>query len=137
MMEPPWKRLLVELRSSDYKSPHLERLRARFPSPGASLAHDLLQEMASALGRSEAKVEAALVRLDLQARSIEALLAAEQRGGEWRIELNHAIAAFNREREVALHSRWELLVHREALGFRQNEDLPSLYPVPVRRDPIV
>ena len=134
MSEPAWKKLVLELRSSDYKSPYLDRLRARFSaSSQADLAREVLQEMASALGRAEAKVEAAIVRLDLGSRSIDAMLDRTDRDAAWRTELNDRIGAFNREREVALQARWELLVHREALGFRRNEELTTDYPIPPPR----
>lgn len=134
MSEPAWKKLVLELRSSDYKSPYLDRLRARFSaSSHGDLAREVLQEMASALGRAEAKVEASIVRLDLGARSIDAMLASEVHDEAWRTEVNERIGAFNREREVALQARWELLVHREALGFRRNDELPTDYPIPAPR----
>src|SRR5262245_7331066 len=122
-MDPPWKRLLAELASNQGASPRLERLRERFPNAGshASLARELLQEMASALGRAEGKVEASLGRLELESRAIEELVLASPHDDTWRTAMNARIAAFNRERDVALHCRWELLVHREALGFRRNE----------------
>ena len=44
-----------------------------------------------------------------------------------------AADAFNVQREVALEARWELLVHREALGFLRNGHLADEYPVPPRR----
>ena len=136
MSEAPWKKLVEQLRASDIESPYLDRLRARMPTGSSELAREILREMASALARSEAKVDAALLRVDLEARAIEEIAGAEVRDAAWRREINARIAAFNREREVALHCRWELLVHREALGFRRNDELATDYPVPPERAPV-
>jgi hypothetical protein len=80
--------------------------------------------IAAALGRAEDKVNAALLRLELaQRRLADALHGPERR---------RLVADFNALRDEALHARWELLVHREAVGFRRNGILDELYPVPDR-----
>lgn len=127
MREPPWTSLVKSLTDAGHESPYLDRLRARL-DPGRAhleLEMEIRAEIASALGRAEDKVNAALLRLELAARR----LAAEPPGApaRWRL-----VADFNALREEALHARWELLVHREAVGFRRNAILHELYPVPER-----
>lgn len=139
MSEPPWKKLVLDLKDSGLQSPYLERLRARLPSATCGhhdLAREVLQEMASALGRAEDKVNAALLRLELSGRAIDELASARQRGERWRREADRRVAEFNREREVAERLLWELRVHREAVGFRHEADLGAYYPIPPRRDRI-
>jgi hypothetical protein len=82
--------------------------------------------MASALGRAEDKVNVALVELEVQGKSIDAMTiddAARPR----------ALARFDAIRTQAMCALWELRVRREALGFRRNEKLAELYPIPPKR----
>ena len=44
------------------------------------------------------------------------------------------IAAYNQQRENAIRTRWELMIHREALGFRRHE-LEKFFPIPPPRMP--
>ena len=52
---PGWKRLVDELISRNHASPYLDRLRERLAAHDtpASIEAELVQEMASALGRTE------------------------------------------------------------------------------------
>ncbi len=124
MPDAPWKSLVRDLTASGRESPYLDRLRSRVDVEQAhqSLEQELIQEMAAALGRAEDKVNAALLRLELAA---EAVAAAGDHA-----ERRACAAAFNARRLDALRARWELLIHREAIGFRRNDVLESLYPIP-------
>jgi hypothetical protein len=137
MSEPAWKKLVEQLRSRGHESAYLERLRDRLPaaSAGDNLARELLQEMAGALGRAEDKINVSLLRLELLALEIDELDGSPDRGPGVRARVNRKIDAFNQEREIAAKSVWELRVHREALGFRRNQELAELYPIPKRREP--
>jgi hypothetical protein len=131
MAEPTWKKLVDQLKDQQHKSPYLDRLRQRLPASGPSdLAGELLREMASALGRSEDKINVALLELELQGKALDEL---ERTSGEDPTERAARVAAFNRQREAAARALWELRVHREALGFRRNDDLAALYPIPPKR----
>ncbi len=123
MNQPAWKNLVEELKDSGHKSVYLDRLRERMDVSVSQddLKREILREMASALGRSEDRVNVALLRLELQ----EARLAACPEG-----ERDAEVDAFNVQRREALHCLWELTIHREALGFRRNEILKEFYPVP-------
>ena len=129
---PAWKKLVEDLQAKGHRSPYLDRLRERLP-PGvgvggavADLQREILQEMASALGRAEDKVNLALLELDVQGKAIDALTPSDEARPS-------AIAKFDRLREQAIRALWELRVHREALGFRRNERLAELYPIPPKR----
>jgi hypothetical protein len=117
------KRLVEELRDSGYESVYLDRLRARLDVDGtqAVLEQEIVQEMAAALGRTAAKVDLALLRLEMAARDLAA-------GGD-----AAAVARFNALREEALRARLELVIHREAIGFRRTDEVERAYPVPARR----
>ena len=73
MREAPWTRLVRELKDTGYESPYLDRLRARLdPAEAvARLETEIVQEMAQALGRTEDKLNYALLRLELAARAID------------------------------------------------------------------
>ncbi|AUX47176.1 uncharacterized protein SOCE26_086880 [Sorangium cellulosum] len=131
MSEPTWKKLVDQLQREGHKSPYLDRLRQRVPTSGVSdVAGEILREMASALGRAEDKINAALLELELRGKSLDEL--AQHKGVD-PSERAVKVADFNRQREVAAQALWELRVHREALGFRRNDDLAALYPIPPKR----
>jgi hypothetical protein len=117
------KRLVEELRDSGYESVYLDRLRGRLDVDGsqAVLEQEIVQEMAAALGRTAAKVDLALLRLEMAARDLAA-------GGD-----AAAVARFNALREEALRARLELVIHREAIGFRRTDEIDRTYPIPARR----
>jgi len=126
-MERSWQKLVRELRDEGYDSPYLERLRRRLDVYEAQeqLEKEVVREMAAALGRTEEKLLVALLRLELAGREVDA--ARDDR------DRRRCIARFNVAREDALSARYELLVHREAIGFRRNQILETMYPVPPRR----
>jgi hypothetical protein len=125
-----WKRLVLDLTDEGFESPYLDRLRARLnvEQSHRELEKEILQEMAAALGRAEDKLNLALLRLQLIARELESL---PPRGAG--VDLRERVEGYNAQREVASRCLWELTIHREALGFRRNEILERLYPIPPRR----
>jgi hypothetical protein len=124
MAERPWRTLVRQLTDAGYESPYLDRLRARVDPAQAqdTLEQEIIGEMAAALGRAEDKLNVALLRLELAGRA----LAAAVECGERR---DRAIN-FNAERTHALTARWELTIQRESVGFRRNDVLERLYPIP-------
>jgi hypothetical protein len=78
--------------------------------------------MADALRRSTDKIDAALATL----RRIEHAIATAATVAE----RDQGVAAFNRERSRALQAYWELVIHREALGFRRHDEVARAYPIP-------
>jgi hypothetical protein len=126
MRPAPWTSLVRTLADAGHQSPYLDRLRARVDPSRAQddLETEIRAEIAAALGRAEDKVNAALLRLELAGRDLDTAADGDRR---------QRTADFNALREEALHARWELLVHREAVGFRRNGMLDELYPIPPRR----
>ncbi len=127
MREAPWSRLVRELKDTGYESPYLDRLRARLdPAEAVSrLETEIVQEMAQALGRTEDKLNYALLRLELAARAIDT--APDQ------LVRYERVKEFNALREDAIQARRNLQIHREAIGIRRNRMLDDLYPIPQRR----
>jgi hypothetical protein len=127
-----WKRLADHLDSTSMHNPYHARIRAKVSSAD-SVAAELMQEMAASLRRSEEKVSTALAELEVIGGEIDDLGrrgdAASQRQVRARIEM------WNKQRDAAAQALWELRVHREAIGFRQNSDLAERYPIPPKRRP--
>ena len=132
MQEPAWKKLIRDLNDSGRQSVYLDRLRDRLHVSQSQdeLKKEILQEIASALGRAEDKVILALLRLELLGEEVRELEEREERGEAPAGELDARIDAYNAQRRTALRCLWELTTHREALGFRRNEVLREFYPVP-------
>jgi hypothetical protein len=135
MSSPPWKRLVRELSDAGFESPYLGRLQRKLDIDQAhdELEAEIRREMAQALGRAEDKVNAALLELDVIGREIARLAAGRDEDEEWQNRVNARIEVYNRQRDVARRRFWELVIHREALGFRRNGDLREFYPIPPRK----
>ena len=127
MREAPWTRLVRELKDTGYESPYLDRLRARLdPAEAvARLETEIVQEMAQALGRTEDKLNYALLRLELAARAIDEAPDPLVRYDR--------VKEFNTLRDEAIQARRNLQIHREAIGIRRSRMLDDLYPIPPRR----
>ena len=127
MRAPPWKNLVRDLTRTGFESPYLERLKRRVDVELATeeLEKEIVQEMATALGRAGDKVDYALLRLDVAARAIEEARDPAER----RLLIRH----WNGLREEAIEARYELRIHREAVGIRRNRMLETQYPIPPRR----
>lgn len=121
--------MVEELVAQGHQSQHLDRLRERLPQIRGTgmqgLYMEILQEMASSLGRASEKVDHALLKLEVIGRKIDEATEPTAK--------TKLIAEFNAQREVALHALWELKVHREAIGMRQHDQLAKMYPVPPKR----
>jgi hypothetical protein len=118
--------LVRELAAGGYESEYLVRLRRRMDVEQAyeDLEREILHEMACALGRAEDKLNAALLRLELAQRDLDSARGEHERSERAR--------TFDALRETALEARYELVVHREAVGLRRNEMWEQLYPIPAR-----
>jgi len=85
-----------------------------------ALQAELDRERAGALGRAGRKLDAAMAAL----ADAEAAL---------HIDTDAAWAAYEHARQAATRSRWEMRVHREAVGLRSHGVLDELWPLPPRR----
>jgi len=123
-----FKRLAEELRAHGVQSEYLSRVEARV-TPEQQLENlqaEIAQEVAGALGRTDMRVNLALAELELcKARY-------EQAAGAPLAQRRALAEAFNAQRQVAQARVRELLIHREAIGFRRNAVLNELYPIPAR-----
>ena len=117
--------MVDELVAIGHQSPHLEKLRQRLGRAydHAGLEQELASEMAYALGQSEEKLLVALLELERAGLALN-------RARPGTAEHDAAAERFNALRRDALTRRWELQIHREALGFLHNQVLDELYPVP-------
>jgi hypothetical protein len=124
MAAPLWKALADRFTKREDLDPRLEAIADRLGrgQPAAALERQLVEEMADALRRSTEKVDAALAAL----RRIEHAIATAATDAE----RDQGAAAFNRERARALLAYWELVIHREALGFRRHDEIARAYPIP-------
>lgn len=95
---PAWHRLAEQLRDEGCDSIYLDRLRSTYRK-SERLEDELAEEMARALSNTSAKVSYEFARLDM-------LL---QKGEDCR-----------EQRERCKKARYELIVHRQALGFKTN-----------------
>jgi hypothetical protein len=85
------------------------------------LEKEMASEMAATLGRAGERVEAALSRIAELEREADGFRDPAR------------VQAYNRAIDQAELRIWELVVQREALGFRRHETIPRVYPVPRRR----
>jgi hypothetical protein len=127
--DPPWKKLAAELAAHGVESSYLHRVQARAgPEQGLeSLEKEITGEIARGLGRTEEQLHLALAELELRGAKLARLRA----GGAGRPELAAAIDAFNQQRSVAQKRLLDLVIHREAAGFRRNRAVYELYPIPL------
>ncbi|MDB4990856.1 MAG: hypothetical protein JWN04_6034 [Myxococcaceae bacterium] len=121
------EKLAAELVEHGVESEFVARVMARVRPEQqlANIERELVQEMAGALGRSEDRVNLALAELEL---CYARVMRARQRAPE--AELAALVEAYNAQRVLAQQRRRELLIHREAVGFRRNQMLDELYPIP-------
>ncbi|MFO0606299.1 MAG: hypothetical protein U0324_24200 [Polyangiales bacterium] len=130
-MDDKIRRMVGELNRQGVKSEYLDRLTERVNSLGnaelsmAALEVELRQEVSQSLGRAEDRINHALLALELAGRKADAAPPGAAREA--------LVADFNALRAEALRRREYLLIQREALGFRGNDALERLYPVPRAR----
>ena len=125
---PSVKRLAADLAAEGIESPYLARVLERV-SPEQqleTLQAEIAQEMAQALGRSEDRINLALAELELRMARFQHAM----RAGATASELQALADAYNAQRTVASTRLRELLIHREAIGFRRNQLLQELFPIP-------
>lgn len=125
MYQPPWKSLVETLKNSGFQSPYLERLYGRMPTGEAhhqSVEQEILQEMASGLSTAAAKVDLALLRVDLIIQDLEQAITLE--------EQRALLKDYEARRQDVRTARWELIVHREALGLTNHDQILLDYPLP-------
>ena len=115
-------------REPDTESGEPERLpvRAGAEQKLQALEAEIAGEIALALGRTEESLKLALEELE-RLRSELLRVRAQHASGP---DLRAAIDAFNRQRGMAEKRLLDLVIHREAAGFRRNQAVYERYPIP-------
>ena len=88
-----------------------------------SLEREFLQEMAYSLKRAEDKL---LDALDAVEEAFKASQSASPQTRGWTVK------RYNKARDAAKTARWEMIVHREAIGMRDAQHIRERYPIPPR-----
>jgi len=122
-----FKQLATALAAHGVESPYLARIETRIAQQQRLelLQTELNQDIAGSLGQSDLRVNFALAELELRKARYERAV----RDGAPEAERAALVDAFNKQRLVAEKRLRELLIHREAVGFRRNQVLQELYPI--------
>jgi hypothetical protein len=127
-VQPVYKKLAAELSEHGIESRYLARVTARVTPEQQleTLEAEIAQEMASALGRSEDRLNLALAELELCMARYQRAIA--ERAPTAR--LRELVDGYNAQRTQVQGRLRELVIHREAVGFRRNQLVHDMYPVP-------
>jgi hypothetical protein len=119
------------------------RRRDTAAKPGNALAaieREILGEIASQSGRYGDRLDAILGAMASLRQHLEQGLAQLAEGGisedDLRRELNAGIASYNRLHGQAQQVQHYLIIHREAMGFWNHDDVFRLYPIPAALTPL-
>jgi hypothetical protein len=93
---------------------------------------EIRQAKAEALGRVGERLDAALARLAALDAALDRSLAGAARPAT-EPELARDLTARNAVREEACRLVQQLIIQREAIGFRRHAMVAERYPVPLRR----
>ena len=128
--QSPWKKLAAELAEYGVESAYLSRVKAVVDPEQSleALENEIAGEIARALGRTEEHLLLALAELELHQARYDRAAAR----GASHAELSGLAEAFNAQRRQAEARLRDLVIHREAAGFRRNAPLYELYPIPPR-----
>lgn len=115
-------------RSEGSTNPIDAELRDRLPAAArgvAALEREIASEIAYSLGKAAKKVEASIAR----ARATRSALDAGPLDAPQKEALSRR---FEEERALAERHLRDLMIQREALGFRRHAELHRMYPLPPR-----
>jgi hypothetical protein len=95
------------------------------------LQDEIMGEMAQALGNTAGKLQAAIAEAE-QAKDTVLEIEQQLRGEQKRQQLEIGIAVYQEARAKAMRRRHNLLVHRQACGFKVNNHstVYRYYPIP-------
>ncbi|MCK6552444.1 hypothetical protein L6R52_41835 [Myxococcota bacterium] len=127
MAKGPWARIAGDLKSESYSTATQERLASRVSveEQQTALEHEVMREMAEALGRADHRARQAIERVEAAGRALDA--AADD------VSRAKLLEAYEALRRAALDARLDLQIQREAIGIRRNDRLELIYPVPPKR----
>lgn len=126
-----WERSAKLVKDTDYHhSDYMEAIRATHdPSLHLKTIEDeLMQTMGQALGKQGDKILHALRRMDDAYQEYTKALEEDH----CRKSAKKAVEAYNEHRSSAVKARWELIVHRQAIGMIVNNHkfVTEKYPIP-------
>ena len=106
----------------------------------AAIEREILAEIAAQSGRYGDRLEALLGELTRLRHTIEHTIAGRRQDGVGHTEawqtLNASIARYNRLRAQAQQVQHYLIIHREAMGFWNHDDVFRCYPIPAALTPL-
>jgi hypothetical protein len=106
----------------------------------AAIEREILAEIASQSGRYGDRLEALLGELATLRHTLEHAIAHRRQDGMGHTEawqmLNDGIAQYNQLRAHAQQVQHYLIIHREAMGFWNHDDVFRFYPIPAALTPL-
>jgi hypothetical protein len=106
----------------------------------AAIEREILEEIATQSGRYGDRLDALLSAMAMLRQRIEQGLAqlADSGAGadDVRHDLNAGIASYNRLRGQAQQVQHYLIIHREAMGLWNHDDVFRFYPIPTALMPL-
>jgi hypothetical protein len=106
----------------------------------AAIEREILEEIASQSGRYGERLDALLAEMAALRQIIEYSIAAlhQDRLGDTDAcpALNVGIAQYNRLRAQVQQVQHYLIIHREAMGFWNHDDVFRFYPIPTALTPL-
>ncbi|KAL7571200.1 hypothetical protein ACA910_008861 [Epithemia clementina (nom. ined.)] len=128
----PWERKAAQVKKTDVTNPYLELIRETHdPSMQIkTLEEELKGTIGKALGKQGQKVLYALQRLQAALREYENLLQQHNNVPNHPAVVQSA-QQYNQLRQEAIKARWELMVHRQAVGLIVNNHkyVAQHYPI--------
>ncbi|EJK49992.1 hypothetical protein THAOC_31078 [Thalassiosira oceanica] len=129
--KPPatWERSAKMVKNTDVTNPYLERVRSEVVDPALQLKtieDELCGAIGKALGRQGDKILFAIREMQQE------LDLHERLSREGQLKKADGVAArYNKARSRAIEARWELLVHRQAVGFTVDNHsvVHSMFPI--------
>jgi hypothetical protein len=106
----------------------------------AAIEREILEEIASQSGRYGDRLDALLRDMTTRRQTIEPAIAQLQQTGVSDADacqaLNAGIAQYNQLRAQAQRVQHYLIIHREAMGFWNHDDVFRFYPIPAAFTPL-
>jgi hypothetical protein len=107
----------------------------------AAIEREILKEIASQSGRYGDRLDALLGEMATLRQAIEYTIAGLRQdqtdNAEASPALNAGIAEYNRLRAQAQQVQHYLIIHREAMGFWNHDDVFHFYPIPAALTPLL
>jgi hypothetical protein len=106
----------------------------------AAIEREILEEIAAQSGRYGDRLDALLGEMAMLRQTIEHTVAQRWHDGVEDADAYHAfnldIAQYNRLRVQAQRVQYYLIIHREAMGLWNHDDVLRFYPIPAALPPL-